>query len=222
MVAATATTAIGVGRLRQQRPTVTALLSTLCSGAVHDVRNHLRVLRSSVRELSDPELLARLHTDDECLREFVGRHHMSVHRLAVATLRSTADAEEAVQDTFIAAHRSAERFRGESSARTWLHSICYRRCLGMLRKQHLHAVVLDDVSLLAATHTDHAVRLALDIAVAGLTDDLRVAFTLVDVLGFTREDAAHLVGVPGNTMRARVARARVLLADAMTDREAER
>jgi RNA polymerase sigma-70 factor, ECF subfamily len=221
VVAVTATIVVGARRWHQQRPTTSSLLSTLCTGGVHDVRSHLRVLRSDVRELSDPELLARLRTDDDCLREFVGRHHSSVHRLAVATLRSTADAEEAVQDTFIAAHRSAERFRGESSARTWLHTICYRRCLVVLRKRHLQVVAVDDVSLFAGTDTDHVLRLALDAAVASLNDDPRVAFTLVDVLGFSREDAARLVGVPGNTMRARVARARMLLADAMTDREDE-
>jgi DNA-directed RNA polymerase specialized sigma24 family protein len=68
---------------------------------------------------------------------------------------------------------------------------------------------------------DHAVRLAVRSATAALPSDLRIAFTLVDVLGFTREEAAHMVGIPGNTMRARVARARVLLATLLTDDEVQ-
>jgi RNA polymerase sigma-70 factor (ECF subfamily) len=60
-------------------------------------------------------------------------------------------------------------------------------------------------------------RIALKVAVDELPEQNRVAFVLVDVLGFSREDAAAMVDVPGNTMRARVARARMLLADALTD-----
>ena len=58
--------------------------------------------------------------------------------------------------------------------------------------------------------------MTLEQAVADLSGDLKVAFTLVDVLGFSREEAAQLVGVPGNTMRARAARARVILASTLT------
>ena len=73
------------------------------------------------------------------------------------------------------------------------------------------------VAALPAGPADEALRMTLDRAIAGLTGDLKMAFTLVDVLGFSREEAAQLAGVPGNTMRARAARARVVLASMLTE-----
>ena len=212
-VADAATVMATVHPSRDSRP---CLASRLAAGGVHKVRSHLRLLRATaVENMSDSELVAQLN-DDACLREFIARHHSSVRRLATTMMRSSHDAEEVVQDTFIAAHRCFTQFRAESSPRTWLHTICYRRCLTQLRKKRLRLVTEDVVAGLPAGHTDDALRLTLEQAITNLSGDLQVAFTLVDVLGFSREEAAQLVGVPGNTMRARAARARMVLASTLT------
>ena len=184
------------------------------------MQRHVRVVRTTnAEQLTDADLIGRMKRDEECLRVLVARHHVSLRRLAMSMLRSEPDADEAVQDTFISAHRNASSFRHESSVRTWLHSICYRACLGRLRRKRLTLVEVDTATMIAGAESDPAVMVAIDRAVAALPDDLRVAFTLVDICGFTREDAAALAGVPGNTMRARSARARMLLADALTAEE---
>jgi RNA polymerase sigma-70 factor (ECF subfamily) len=172
--------------------------------------------RWNLTELTDTDLVARLGSDDGCFRELIGRHEQSLRRLAWSMLKNRHDAEEAVQDAFVAAHRAAAGFRNESSVRTWLHSICYRQCLGRLRRKRLDLVVITDHDTPTAP-TDTATRIAIEVAIDALPEANRVAFVLVDVLGFSREDAAVLVDVAGNTMRARVARARILLADALTD-----
>lgn len=193
------------------------LASRIAAGGVHTLRSHLRpVLPAAVEQMSDLELVGQLG-DDACLREFIARHSGSVRCLASSMMRSSHDADEVVQDTFIAAHRSFAQFRGESTPRTWLHTICYRRCLTLLRKKHLQLVSDDVVIGLAAGSTDDALRMTLEQAIDGLSGDLKVAFTLVDVLGFSREEAAQMAGVPGNTMRARAARARIVLATMLTE-----
>jgi len=209
---ATAATAV-VRPPRVGRP---CLASRIAAGGVQTLRSHSRSLRPAVERMSDLELLGQL-SDDACLREFIARHNGSVRCLALSMMRSSHDADEVVQDTFIAAHRSFEQFRGESTPRTWLHTICYRRCLTLLRKKHLQLVSEDVVVGLAASSTDEALRMTLERAIDGLSGDLKVAFTLVDVLGFSREEAAQMAGVPGNTMRARAARARIVLASTLTE-----
>lgn len=172
--------------------------------------------RCNPTELTDTDLVARVATDEACFRELIVRHEQSLRRLAWSMLKNRHDAEEAVQDAFVAAHRAAAGFRNEASVRTWLHSICYRQCLGRIRRKRLDLVVIADRDTPTAS-TDAAMRIALEFAVDALPEANRVAFVLVDVLGFSREDAAAMVEVPGNTMRARVARARMLLADALAD-----
>lgn len=180
------------------------------------MRPRSTVPRHDPVQLSDIELVERCAADEACLRVLVGRHEPSLRRLAWSLLRNGHDAEEAVQDTFVAVHRAAAGFRGEASVRTWLHSVCYRQCLGRLRRKRLELVALADHDT-PTVSADAALRLTLERAVDALPEANRVAFVLVDVLGFSREDAAVMVEVPGNTMRARVARARMLLADALSE-----
>lgn len=55
-------------------------------------------------------------------------------RLALAQLRNTSDAEDAVQEAIIKAGRNAQQFRSESSEYTWVVRILINHCHDMQRK----------------------------------------------------------------------------------------
>lgn len=150
------------------------------------------------------ELLVRRHTDAvwRVARSMVGDHH---------------GAEDVVQETFVKAYRGLGQFRRESSVRTWLLTICHRSCIEVHRRRRAHVVALDEVRHRAAREETVELRLLIAQAVEGLSSDERVAFTLVDVLGHSREEAAAVVGVPASTMRSRVARARTQVLAAVSD-----
>lgn len=178
----------------------------------------LRLVRDrQVVGMSDTELLAVVGSDDDAFRELVGRHQRSLRRLARSMMRNDADADEAVQDSLLAAHRHARSFRGDASVRSWLHAICYRQCLARLRRARFELVSLEHAAILSRPEAGPVLPSYLQTAIATLPVDNQAAFVLVDVLGFTREDAATVVGIPSNTMRARVTRARLLLADIVSD-----
>jgi RNA polymerase sigma-70 factor (ECF subfamily) len=59
------------------------------------------------------------------------RREIEVHCYRI--LGSLQDAEDMVQETFLAAWRGLERFEGRSSIRTWLYRIATNRCLNALR-----------------------------------------------------------------------------------------
>jgi RNA polymerase sigma-70 factor (ECF subfamily) len=57
-------------------------------------------------------------------------------RFALAQLRDSAAAEDAVQDALLAALEARERFAGKASLRTWLTSILRFKLIDIVRKQH--------------------------------------------------------------------------------------
>jgi RNA polymerase sigma-70 factor, ECF subfamily len=84
--------------------------------------------------VGDEELIERARSGDRAaFGDLVERYQQAVFRAALAALRSREDAEEVAQDTFIAAFRRLDRFRGDSSFKTWLLSIAWNRAMDRRR-----------------------------------------------------------------------------------------
>jgi RNA polymerase sigma-70 factor, ECF subfamily len=78
----------------------------------------------------DPEILAALARNErETAAELlIERHARALGRACMALLGSQSEAEDALQETLLAALDGLEKFRGEGSLRAWLLSIARRRC----------------------------------------------------------------------------------------------
>ena len=163
--------------------------------------------------MDDQVLVTRAAEGDATAFELIVRRHAGdLFRLARSVLADDQLAEEAVQDSFVKAHRNLTTFRGDASLRTWLSSICYRTALDGARRRPGNVVPIDAARPDPRPHPDVELRLCLQEALGELPPDEREAFQLVHVLGYPREEAARIVGVPASTMRSRVARARERLA----------
>jgi RNA polymerase sigma-70 factor (TIGR02943 family) len=66
--------------------------------------------------------------------EWVERYGDSLYRFALARLRRSHEAEEAVQEALLAALKSRAQFRGRSHPRTWLMGILHHKVLSRLRE----------------------------------------------------------------------------------------
>jgi RNA polymerase sigma-70 factor (ECF subfamily) len=64
----------------------------------------------------------------------IERHRSYLLRFALLQLRDTSAAEDAVQETLLAALQGAERFRGGSAVRTWLVGILKHKIIDHLRR----------------------------------------------------------------------------------------
>lgn len=70
---------------------------------------------------SETELLAALRAGDEAaFSALVDAHGARMHRLALTFVRSSAVADEVVQEAWLGALRGLDRFEGRSTLRTWL------------------------------------------------------------------------------------------------------
>lgn len=172
--------------------------------------------------MDDGALIASGAAGDELAFELLVRRHTdAVWRLARALLHDNAAAEEAVQDTFLKAHRALGRFQPGAAVRTWLLVICRRTCIDQLRTRRARIVSLDELGQARSPQSSPEFRMAFGTAMASLPEQQRQAFALVCVLGYSREEAAEIACVPASTMRSRVQRARALLAEALSETPAE-
>ena len=151
-------------------------------------------------EPSDAALIARWRGGDErAATVLVERHAPALSRF-VASMGERAEVEEVVQDTFVRAFGSLDRFREASSLRTWLFSIARNLCRDRARANRraptavpideTHALTGDDpLSAAVATETEARVRAAMD----GLTETQRAVFTLRVTEGLSYREIADVV-----------------------------
>jgi RNA polymerase sigma-70 factor, ECF subfamily len=166
----------------------------------------------------DAGLLARLRTgDDRAFEELVTAYQHRLFGVALRMLGSRAEAEEIAQETFLRAHRALGEFRGEARLGTWLYAIAARLCLNRLAAGARRHERSDETALLQrpAEGADAAAALertelqaALQEAVAALPEERRIVVVLRDLEGLAYEEIAEVLGLPLNTVRTRLHRAR--------------
>jgi RNA polymerase sigma-70 factor (ECF subfamily) len=83
-------------------------------------------------------------TDARCQPEsWVDQHGDYLYRFALSRLRDAKTAEEVLQETFVAALQSLDRFEGRSSERTWLAGILKHKILDHFRRSGREAGLAD-------------------------------------------------------------------------------
>ena len=163
-------------------------------------------------------LAAHLDGQPHAFDDLLGRHRQRMWAVAVRTLGDPEEAADAVQDASLSAYRAAASFRGDARVSTWLHRIVVNACLDRARRQAVRPTVplpdlplADPTDALAARET----RVVVQQALAALPEDQRAAVVLVDLTGFSVDDAAAILEVPPGTVKSRCFRARARLAVAL-------
>src|ERR1700677_1862180 len=169
---------------------------------------------------SDADLLRRhVAGDSDAFGELFRRHRDRLWAVALRTVCDPEEAADALQDAMISAFRRAADFRGDSAVTTWLHRIVVNACLDRLRRRAVRAVTSagDEQALdaQAAHDPDPAraadTRLDIDAALRLLPPPQRAALVMVDMLGFSVDDAAAILDTSPGTIKSRCARGRARL-----------
>ena len=170
------------------------------------------------------EIIKRVQLGDvNAFEPLVTEHERLVYGLALKLLGSEADAQDAVQETFIRAYRSISTFRGESRFSVWLYRIANNICLDMLRRRRLDTVSLDaecgdgtpavsepqdERYLPEAEFERKELRRAVREGLMQLPEEFRQALVLRESAGQSYAEISETLGIDIGTVKSRIYRAR--------------
>jgi RNA polymerase sigma-70 factor (ECF subfamily) len=166
-----------------------------------------------------PDVLERARRGDQRAFAALVRHYdPGLRRLAYRLLGDRDRMDDALQEAYVRAFRALPRFRGDSTAGTWLYRIATNACLDELRRAR-DVIPLDAVrdrpSRAPGPADELTGRERLEGALARLAPGDRAAVLLVDAQGFDYREAAGILGVPEGTVASRLNRARASLRRAL-------
>jgi RNA polymerase sigma-70 factor, ECF subfamily len=169
--------------------------------------------------VTDEELVAMARSGDaDAFDQLVVRHQAAVYRAALAALRHAHDAEEAAQDALVRAWSRLDRFRGDSSFKTWLLTIAWNTALSRRRsvvQWWQRRTALDDAREIAGSApspdveagdrelTGHVSR-----AIEQLPAKLRDALLLAQSGDYDYSEIGTMLNVATGTVKWRVSEAR--------------
>lgn len=189
--------------------------------------------KSVERAGSSPEssLILRLQAgEDDAYHELLRTHGGLLLAVARRLVRNEEDARDCVQDAFLSAFRSIDRFEGKAKLGTWLHRIVVNACLMKLRASRRRPEELVDPQL--PEFDEHGFRIGPTEAVQATTDELlernevreqvrkaidslpenyRTVLVLRDIEELSTAETAEALGMTPGAVKVRLHRARTAL-----------
>jgi RNA polymerase sigma-70 factor (ECF subfamily) len=195
------------------------------------VRSDAAADRHAETTAFDLDLVRRAQAGDEhAFGQLVERNRRAVYRAAFAALGSAEDADDVAQETFVTVYQKLSGFRAESSFKTWLLAIAWRKALDRrrsvtrwLRMTMTHDRLPDETAPelidripsgeqsqeegLASDELQRAVKQL----IGTLPRKLRDALLLAGCGDYSYEQIGQMLGIPLGTVKWRVSEARRVL-----------
>ena len=161
--------------------------------------------------------------DAAALDALLRRHHDRIHAVCHRLAGNDADALDATQEALIAIARGIRSFDGRAAFSTWAHRVATNACLDELRRRKrrpapglpddLDGHALRDAGARQSSGIDALPdRLAIDDALAQLSEEFRLPVVLRDLCDLDYAEIAERLDIPPGTVRSRIARGRAQLA----------
>ena len=184
---------------------------------------------------ADRDFAARIAAGDHAaFARLMRKHNRLLFRTARAILRDDAEAEDALQEGYLAAYRAMPAFRGDSKLSTWLVRIVANQAIARRRRIARGAEVItlanggidemEDVAMQesrAPENPEHAAsraetRRLIETRIDQLPEAFRTVFVLRALEEMSVEEVAQCLGIPEPTVRSRYFRAKGLLRESLS------
>ncbi|MBE6764604.1 MAG: sigma-70 family RNA polymerase sigma factor [Ruminococcaceae bacterium] len=143
---------------------------------------------------------------DEYIERVVSDYSKSLLRVAYTILRSTADAEDAVQETFLKLMTKCPRFENPEHEKAWLLRVTINISKNMLKRSSRKDIVIEEHKALSRDESTDTLE-----AVLALPEKYSTVIHLFYYEGYQIKEIADILKLPSATVGTRLARARAIL-----------
>ncbi len=178
-----------------------------------------------VSDEEDKALIKRAAVgDDPAFTAIMRKYKSPLYRFAFRHMGDADDAEDIVQDTFIAMHRNLARFNPQYKFSTWAFQIAMNKCRDMGRKRKTRSFMQRMTPIMETkitqVQTDENLEDVIDnkrkleatqIAIANLPSNLRAPLILCTLENMSQKQAADILKISPKAVETRIYRARALL-----------
>jgi len=183
---------------------------------------------------ADAALVEKVRLGDvKAFEMLVVKYQRRIERLIGRMVRDVDLVPDIAQETFIRAYRAMPQFRGESAFYTWLYRIAVNTAKKALMELKRDPLVSESARASSRDEDDETSRVenelsdgetpdavlaskqiaaAVNLAIDGLSEELRQAITLREIEGLSYEEIAEMMDCPIGTVRSRIFRAREAIA----------
>ncbi len=179
-------------------------------------------------EVTDAAVVAQvLAGDRDAFRVLVDRHSRSIFRVIYRMTGNQQDTEELVQETFLRAYKSLDRFELRANFGTWLYRIAVNRPLDFLSARKTHMQTKDKYQIVDNPEADDSLQIQVPATGPGpdrllLSDEMkrkiagalglltpaeRVAFTMRHMEGRSIEEISQTLSLKASAAKNSVFRA---------------
>jgi RNA polymerase sigma factor (sigma-70 family) len=161
------------------------------------------------------ELIAMCRRGDAAAyTELYNEHSQAVYNTIIRLVKHDAEAEDVLQESFVAAFQRIDQFKVTGGFRAWVKRIAINKSVDLIRKRKINFVKMDTAQMpdiqedtideAAFQYTMDAVADAID----ALPDNYRTVFTLYAVENVPQAEIAQMLGLENTTVRTQYHRAK--------------
>jgi RNA polymerase sigma-70 factor (ECF subfamily) len=162
----------------------------------------------------------------DLFRLLVQRYERAVYGMGISFFRNNEDASDFTQDVFLKAYRSLSRFEGRSRFSTWLYKIAYNAAInGVNRGKEYLSLAEDEADRFAANGDTperallrNAAKEAVREALKELPERFRICIDLFFFYDRSYQEIEAITGIPVNTIKSHVFRAKKLLREKLEEK----
>ncbi len=163
--------------------------------------------------------------DQAAFARLAGKYRKRIFSLGYGFFRNSDDAEDFAQDVLVKLYTSIASFRGESRFSTWLMRIAYNTAINSIKRRKEYTSLAEDFDVADSgegpeeAHLRECSRDAIREAVTDLPERYRVCVDMFFFYDMPYADISDVTGLPVNTIKSHVFRAKKLLRDRLSGGE---